>query len=111
MADDYSKSFSEQSFWEKLARYALAAGREVVEKALWLWYAFHRPDIPPWAKATIVAALGYFISPLDAIPDLTPMIGYADDIGVLTLAVATVAAYIDDDVRRKAAEKLHDWFG
>ena len=53
----------------KLARHALAAGREVVEKVLWLYYASRRPDVPRWAKLTIYAALAYFILPLDAIPD------------------------------------------
>ena len=47
-----------------------------------------------WAKATIVGALGYFITPLDAIVDLTPVVGYADDLGVLALAIAAVATYV-----------------
>ena len=62
-------------------------------------------------KATIAGALGYFIVPLDAIADITPAVGYADDLGVLALAIAAVAAYINDDVRRKTADKLEAWFG
>ena len=60
---------------------------------------------------TIAAALGYFIVPLDAITDLAPGVGYADDLGVLVLAVAAVATYINDDVRTKTAQKMNDWFG
>jgi len=38
----------------------------------------------PWQRKTIVvAALLYFISPLDAIPDLLPLVGYLDDLGVI----------------------------
>ena len=107
----YEESYSEEGFWEKLARFAKAAGREVVEKALQLYYAAQQDNVPKWAKATIIAALGYFIMPLDAIPDLSPTVGFADDLGVLTLAVATVAFYINDDVRDKARDKMGIWFG
>jgi uncharacterized membrane protein YkvA (DUF1232 family) len=109
--NEYEQAFSEDSFREKLKRYAKAAGREVVEKALLLYYAMQEEKAPAWAKATIAGALGYFIVPLDAIADLTPAVGYADDLGVLALAIAAVAAYINDDVRRKTADKLEAWFG
>ena len=109
--EDYEHAYSEANFWEKLKRFAKAAGKEVVEKALLLYYAGQEEDAPAWAKATIVASLGYFIAPLDAIVDLTPAIGYADDLGVLALALAAVASYINDDVRNKAADKIERWFG
>lgn len=109
--NDYEDAFSEAGFRDKLKRYALAAGREVVEKALLLYYAMQEEKAPAWAKATIAGALGYFIVPLDAITDLTPAVGYADDLGVLAMAIAAVAAYINDDVRAKAASKMRHWFG
>lgn len=109
--NEYEQAYSEEGFRRKLARYAKAAGREVVEKSLLLYYAAQEENAPRWAKATIAGALGYFIVPLDAIADLTPAVGYADDLGVLVLAVAAVAAYINDDVRRKAAGRMASWFG
>lgn len=109
--NEYEEAFSEKGFWDKLKRYAMGAGREVVEKALLLYYAMQEEKAPAWAKATIAGALGYFIVPLDAITDLTPVVGYADDLGVLALAIAAVAAYINDDVRAKAAVKINHWFG
>ena len=109
--NEYEEAYSDTGFWKKLRRYASIAGREVVEKALLLYYAMHEEKAPAWAKATIAGALGYFIVPLDAIPDLTPAVGYADDLGVLALAIAAVATYINDDVRRKTAEKMAAWFG
>jgi uncharacterized membrane protein YkvA (DUF1232 family) len=107
----FEAAYSEKSFWNKLLHYAKTAGREVVEKALLLFYAAQEEKAPAWAKATIAAALGYFIVPLDAITDLTPAVGYADDLGVLVLAIAAVSRYINADVRAKTAQKLHDWFG
>jgi len=109
--NEFEDAYSENRFWDKLKKYATLAGREVVEKALLLYYAMQEEKAPAWAKATIAGALGYFIVPLDAITDLTPAVGYADDLGVLALAVAAVAAYINDDVRRKAADKMQRWFG
>ena len=107
----YEEAYSESGFREKLTRYARVAGREVVEKALWLYYAMQEEKAPAWAKATIVGALGYFITPLDAIVDLTPVVGYADDLGVLALALAAVATYVNDDVREKTRVRMREWFG
>ncbi|KAA1188178.1 DUF1232 domain-containing protein [Pseudohalioglobus sediminis] len=109
--NEFEEAFTEQGFWRKLKRYASAAGREVVEKALLLYYAMQEEKAPAWAKATIAGALGYFIVPLDAITDLTPAVGYADDLGVLVLALAAVASYINDDVRSKTEQKMRAWFG
>ncbi len=107
----YQNNYSDESFWNKLSGYARSAGRDVVEKALILHYAAQRDATPGWARASVYAALGYFIAPLDAIVDLTPAVGYADDLGVLVLALATVAHYINDDVRERAATRAQAWFG
>jgi len=109
--NEFEQAYSEDGFWDKLKRYAKVAGKEVVEKALLLYYAGQEEDAPAWAKGTIVASLGYFIVPTDAILDLTPAVGYADDLGVLALAIAAVATYINDNVRSKAAVKMQQWFG
>lgn len=108
---DFERAYSKRSFWQKLKKHARSAGREVVEKALLLYYAAQQEQVPAWAKATIAASLGYFIVPLDAIADLTPAVGYADDLGVLALAIATVSCHINDDVRRQSAARLQQWFG
>ena len=105
----------EQSFhrclWRKIGRYALHVGRSLITKTLWLYYAAQDPATPGWAKTVIYGALAYFIMPLDAIPDITPVAGFTDDLGALAAAVATVAAYITEDVKAKAEKKIRDWFG
>ncbi len=40
-------------------------------------------DVQWYRKSIVVAALIYFISPIDAIPDIAPLIGYLDDMGVI----------------------------
>jgi uncharacterized membrane protein YkvA (DUF1232 family) len=109
--NEFEDAYSDESFWEKVGRFASAAGREVVEKALVLYYAMLEPDVPTWAKGTIVGALGYFIMPLDAISDVMPAVGYADDLGVLVAALAAVAAHVSPEIRERAAEKLDAFFG
>ncbi|EZQ18559.1 YkvA family protein [Halopseudomonas bauzanensis] len=107
----FEKKFSDSGLWNKLSRYARTAGKEVVEKVLWLYYAAQDPNTPRWAKTAIYGALGYFIFPLDAIPDFAAVVGYTDDLGVLLAALATVSAYITDDVKAQASRKLERWFG
>ena len=94
-----------------MKKFALTAGKEVIEKALWLYYAAQRPETPKWAKTAIYGALAYFISPIDAIPDVTPLVGFTDDLGALAAAIAMTSAYINEDVKRKTSEKLLSWFG
>lgn len=109
--NEFEAAYSEERLRHKLARYAKLAGRDVVEKVLLLYYAAQEDKAPAWARATIAGALGYFIVPLDAVTDFAPGVGYVDDLGVLALAIASVAAYINDDVRARAAAKIRDWFG
>ena len=105
-------NYSDESFWTKLKNFALTAGREVVEKALILYYRKHQnPNVPAWAKGVVVGALTYFISPVDAIPDILVGMGFTDDLGVLLAAIATVSVYINADTKEQATQKMKDWFG
>lgn len=105
-----NQNYSEASFWEKLKKFALLAGKDVTEKALILFYAYQQPETPLRAKAVIVGALSYFILPTDAIPDIVPVAGYADDLGALAAALLTVAIYITPEVKELARKKMQDWF-
>lgn len=108
---DYAGQYSETRFWTKMSHVLKRAGHELLEKALWLHYAAQRPDTPRWARATAYGALAYFILPFDAIPDWLFGMGLTDDLGALTLAVATISQYIDDDVKARTQSRLDAWFG
>lgn len=84
-------------------------GYAVLERALWLYFAAQRPETPLWAKTAIYGALGYLVSPVDAVPDLVPG-GFVDDAGVLAGALATVAVFVDEPVREKTRTLLQTWF-
>lgn len=109
--NEYSSQYNEDGFWSKIKNYAKAAGETVLEPALKLYYSAEDSDTPKWAKATVYGALGYFISPIDAIPDITPVVGYTDDLGVLVAATASIAAHIKEEHVNKAKETLKKWLG
>lgn len=109
--EEYAAEYSEEKFWDKVKKNALKAGAELMEKALSMYEALKDEDTPAWAKTTIIGALGYFISPIDAIPDITPVVGFADDLGAVTIAFATVLAYVKEEHIRKARETMAKWFG
>lgn len=107
----FEKHFSESSFWQKLRRYAKAAGQEAIEKALVLYFSLQDPEVPAWAKAVVASSLGYFILPLDAIPDVLVPIGYTDDVAVMAAALAAIAVHVTPETKKKATEKVSEWFG
>lgn len=107
---EYQGNFSEDAFWEKIRNMAGKLGAKVVYYALVLFYTLTDPDTPSKYKAVIAGALGYFILPLDLIPDFLPFTGFADDWAALIAAVAYVLSAISDKNKEKAKEKLKSWF-
>jgi len=95
----------------KMRKKAVKAGKKLVYAGLLLYYTLQKDNVPLKAKAVIIGALGYFIAPLDLIPDFLPIIGYTDDFGALMMALATVSMYIDNEVKNKARTQLESWFG
>jgi uncharacterized membrane protein YkvA (DUF1232 family) len=73
--------FVESNIWTKLE----AVGKKIsFAKDILALVNYLRDPLVSWhRKAIVVAALIYFISPIDVIPDLTPLFGYLDDLGVI----------------------------
>ncbi len=107
----YAVWFSEKKLFQKIGRFARQAGMKTIYSALLMYYAFTRRETPYWARSIIIGVLGYFISPIDWIPDLTPVIGFTDDLGVLSFGIITIACFINDEVRINARKRLKGWFG
>ncbi len=103
--------FSESAFWAKVKRFAKKAGAKVIYYALLLYYAFVSPETQGWAKTVIIAALAYFICPIDINPDFVPVVGFLDDLAILATTLKIVDVCITSDVKAKAKAKLGDWFG
>lgn len=107
----YAKKYSDENFFDKVTGVFKKAGLGLIYKALQLYYVAQRPDCPMKIKAAVLAPLGYFISPIDAIPDFTPVLGFTDDAAIIAAAIIFAQFYINDDVKRKAREKLASLFG
>jgi uncharacterized membrane protein YkvA (DUF1232 family) len=105
-----AEHYSEDGFNAKLDNWAVSAGKEVVFNAVKLYFAAIDPKTEPWAKAMIFVSLGYFIFPLDAIPDLTPIVGYTDDAAMLTATVGAVGSQVTSAHIAAAKKKIRKWF-
>ena len=105
----YSKKFSENRLFSLIAKKASTLGSKTIYTGLLLFFAYRRTETPAWAKNIILGTLGYLISPIDAVPDLTPVLGYTDDIGILSFGLVTIASYVNEEVREKAKVKINKW--
>lgn len=63
------------------------------------------PNVAWKSKAVAIAALLYLVSPLDAIPDVIPFVGLADDVAVIVAVVSTLAIELEKYVTRQAEKK------
>ena len=107
----YEKNFSFSGLMSKIKETAKKAGLRAIYMALLLYYALESPTISVMDKAIIYGALGYFIAPIDIVPDILPLVGLSDDIAVLAWAFSRVKHNVTDLTREKAKTKLKIWFG
>ncbi len=95
-----------RDFWAKLKR----VGRQIpfAEDLIAAYYCATDPATPKRVKLILIGALVYFVLPTDAVPDILPFLGFADDAAMLAGAAAQVAGAINDSHREKAREALKD---
>jgi Uncharacterized conserved protein len=93
-----------RNFWRTLAR---AADRvPFMEDLVAAYYTAFDPETPTRVRMTLMGALAYFVLPLDTIPDVLALVGFSDDIAVLTLAISTVRSHMTDAHRRAARRAI-----
>ena len=88
-ADD---SALQRGFWRKIRQ--VAAGIPFAEDLLTVYYCAFDRSTPTQVKATLAGAIAYFVLPIDAIPDVLPVIGFTDDAAVLAIAIKLVSDHI-----------------
>jgi uncharacterized membrane protein YkvA (DUF1232 family) len=93
-----------EEFWPKL-RTALGRIPFAADLAA-AYYAARDPSTPAAAKASLMAALFYFVTPADIMPDVVAGLGAADDAIVLATLIALSAAHIQDKHRALAKQAL-----
>lgn len=93
-----------RGFWDKISRFA---GRiPFAENAAAAWFCARDPATPSHVKAVLVAALAYFVIPMDALPDFLPVLGFTDDAALFWSVWQMMKGYITEEHREKAARAL-----
>lgn len=91
-------------FWRKLLK---VAGRvPFAEEAAAAWFCARDPETPTRVRAMLLAALAYFVTPVDLIPDFVAVFGFTDDATVLMAALGLVSSYMKPRHRKAAREAL-----
>ena len=109
--ESYQSNYSESGLWKKVKSVAKKAGVKTIYMVLLLHYVLKSPDVPLEDKAKIYGALGYFILPIDLIPDFIPVVGYSDDVAALAFALHAVWKNVTPEIKVQAQRKLREWFG
>lgn len=63
-------------------------------------------ETPTRVRATLLGALGYFVLPLDGIPDFILGLGFTDDVAVIAGVLALMRTHITDEHREAAKKAL-----
>ena len=106
----YQEHYSESGLFAKIGKVCKKAGIKAIYYVLLLYYVLMDGNTSLKDKGIIIGALGYFILPIDLIPDFIPVAGFTDDIAALTACLHTVKANITPAVRKKGLQQLYDWF-
>ena len=106
---DYQQAYNEKALQDKLHRQSLSLSCDLIEKVLTLYYLLQDQKTTAWVKTSVVLALGYFISPIDAIPDAIPVIGYSDDLAIITALLSQIEDRITPAIETQAQKKLPDF--
>lgn len=99
-----------QTIRQKLMATARKAARQVpfMEDVIAGYFCALDPGTPTKVRATVFAALAYFVLPIDTIPDFLIGVGFGDDATVLMAAIAMVRSHMREDHYQAAREALED---
>jgi len=106
----YRDKYNKRAFYNKISQIAKRAGSKLTYAALILFYTLTSDKVKAKDKALIIGALGYLITPLDIVPDMIPLAGLSDDLGVLIFVLQKVWGDVSDEVKQKARRRLRKWF-
>ena len=96
-------------FWPKFR--AFASKLPFAEDIVAAYFCATDSRTPFKVRGTLLAALAYVIMPADFIPDILALVGFTDDIAVLSAAFAMVSQHVTDEHREKARTALDEMGG
>ena len=109
VGDPRNESRVERGLWPKLGR--VAACIPFAGDLLAAYYCARDPGTPALAKATLMAAVAYFVLPTDLVPDFIAGLGFTDDAAVLFMVLNVFSGHIKRQHREKAKLILAELLG
>lgn len=91
-------------FWRTVKR--AAAAIPFMDEVVAAYYCALDPKTPLRVRGTLLAALAYFVLPLDWVPDFLIGFGFTDDLAVLTAALTAIRSHITPAHRAAARKAL-----
>lgn len=93
-----------EGFWRTLRRFIGTI--PFAEDAVAAYYCALDRRTPLHARAILLGAVAYFVTPFDVIPDIVAGLGLTDDATVLATAIAVAGAHIKVEHREAARRVL-----
>ena len=93
-----------EGFWRTLRRFIGTI--PFAEDAVAAYYCAIDRRTPLHARAILLGAVAYFVTPFDVIPDIVAGLGLTDDATVLATAIAVAGAHIKVEHREAARRVL-----
>lgn len=110
-ADDEQQSRQEEKlrikFWPTLKK--AMAQLPFSEDIVAAYFCALDKKTPTHVRGVLLAALAYFILPIDLIPDFIVGIGFSDDLAVIATALSTLRNHITDGQREAAKKALAEF--
>lgn len=108
--DEAGNEWREERVRARFWKTARKAARQVpfMEELVAGYYCALDADTPPRVRGTLLAALAYFVFPLDMLPDFLVGFGFTDDVAVLMAAFNAVRGHITPAHRLAARQALEN---
>lgn len=103
------KAKDEQTVLRYIQQWGSKTGRELLTDVLWLWYS--KDSLPVGAIAIALGAIGYFVAPVDLIPDAIPVAGFLDDGAVIAGAIKALSGSLPQAARVRAEAQVEKLLG
>ncbi len=91
--------------WKQIKRWA----RQLESEGMALWFCCRHPDMPWLPKIFALVVVGYFLSPIDLIPDFIPVIGYLDDLILVPIGIYLTLKLVPQHVIEESRAQALDW--
>ena len=109
--EKYEEFYTEKKFWSKIKDLPTTAPFcMLLRTAISLYLLLKESSVPLAAKSLIVFALGYFICPIDLVPDFAPFgIGFSDDMALMAMVLTSMYSHLNKDIQQKVQEILPEF--